>query len=500
MTAVTNVIRFRIYALSTTETKPMGEPVRPLQNRIGSHHVLMRVLRAAILGILAICMPADVTIALELELNPVVSGLTAPIDFDPAPDGSGRFFIAEQRGRVLRLGSDGRLQQEPFLDLRDRMVDLEAGYERRGLLAFAMHPRFADNGRVYVTYTAPLRDRAPGDWNHTRRVSEFTLLPGNDGRIDPRSERVLLELDWPSHTNVGGGFAFGPDGYLYVGLGDGGVGPGDDGVVRPPGDRDPYSTFHPYSVLNALGETRRVHVLAQDVTSLFGSILRLDVDTGFPDYGVPDGNPFIGLRGRDEIFAWGFRDPFGLSFDMGGRGDLVTTVASDVLWESIYLVDQPGNFGWPLKEGAHCVGSRSSARSARDCARSGPNGYPLEDPIVEYPNMRIESLDVSLDARGVGSAVVGAVIYRGKTIPELRGRLVFADWSKSLDRPSGQLFVATPPNRWRSLWPFEKFMELDTRIVGLAQDNEGEIYVLTNDALGPYGDSGRIFKLVPVTE
>src|SRR5262249_57541640 len=150
-------------------------------------------------------------------------GLTAPLQLEEPADGSGRKFIVQQDGVVRVLGPDGRLAPEPFLDLRPRMLPLEQNFEERGLLGFALTPQLGRNGRMSATSAAPLRSGAPERWNYTRRVSEFTADPGNPAKIDAASERVLLELDWPSRKHNGGGLAFGPDGVLYIGLGDGGI-------------------------------------------------------------------------------------------------------------------------------------------------------------------------------------------------------------------------------------------------------------------------------------
>ena len=131
--------------------------------------------------------------------------------------------MIDQVGLIVIVTGDGQRLSAPFLDLRDRIVPLTRGFEERGLLGFACHPKFAENGRFYVSYSAPLRPGAPRNWNHTRRISEFSISADDRNRAEPASERVLLELDWPSRKHNGGGLAFGPDGYLYIGLGDGGA-------------------------------------------------------------------------------------------------------------------------------------------------------------------------------------------------------------------------------------------------------------------------------------
>ena len=173
------------------------------------------------------------------------------------------------------------------------------------------------------------------------------------------------------------------------------------------------------------------------------------------------------------------------------------TAVAETLWEAVYLVDGPGNYGWPIREGTHFFDRLKPRDPPSDCPRSGENGYRIKDPVVEYPNLQVMHPETRVEATGVGTAVVGARIYRGAAMPEFSGRLIFADWSADFRQPSGQLFVATPADRWGELWPFEKIADLDTRIVGLAEDAAGEIYVLTNDNLGPYGRTGKVFRLVP---
>lgn len=418
--------------------------------------------------------------AQALTLEKIAEGLTSPINLADPGDGSGRLFVLEQHGLVQTL-RDGALGA-PLLDLRPRLLELHQDFEERGLLGFALHPDFASNGRVYVSYSAPLRDGAPSGWNHTRRISELTLDEGAE-TIGLGTERVLIEMDWPSRKHNGGGLAFGPDGYLYIGLGDGG---GAHGV----GQETLYSAFE---VKPSLLYWDR---LAQDLTTLHGKILRIDVERGFPGYGIPPTNPLAGKPGRDEIWAWGFRNPYRLGIDRQTGAVLVTAVA-ETLWEAIYLADAPGNFGWPLREGTHCVDRLRPRVPPADCPRTGPHGYRIADPVVEYGNMQLMHPDTKLDATGEGTAVVGARIYRGTALPELAGKLVFADWSLDFRKPSGQLFAASPAQAYGDLWPFEKLADLETRIVSLAEDASGELYVLTNDNFGPFGETGKIFRLAP---
>ena len=430
--------------------------------------------------LLALLMCAAPAAAQNLALEPVAEGLTAPLHLEEPADGSGRKFIVQQDGVIRVLGPDDRLAAEPFLDLRARMLPLEQNFEERGLLGFALHPQFARNGRVFATYAAPLRPGAPERWNHTRRVSEFTADPGDLAKIDAASERVLLELDWPSRKHNGGGLAFGPDGLLYIGLGDGGISHGIGKKVL-------WEAFDvPEQALTWDG-------LAQDKDSLFGKILRIDVDRGFPGYAIPRGNPFASGPGRKEVFAWGFRNPFRIAFDRDGSF-LVTAVA-ETLWEAAYRVQGPGNFGWPLMEGTHCVDRLKPRQPPASCPAQDEAGDRIVLPVVEYPNMQASHPETKLGVAGVGTAITGARMYRGRAIPALAGKLVVSDWSAAFRQPSGQIFIADPSDN-AQLWPYRRALQIDSRIISLAADRAGEIYVLTNETLGPYGTTGKVLRLV----
>lgn len=428
---------------------------------------------------LALLLAAQPLSATELRL--VADGYVAPIGLADPADGSGRLFVQEQHGLVGVLNADGS-RGPVLLDLRPRMLPVATDFEERGLLGFALHPDFASNGRVYALYTAPLRPDAPSGWNHTKRVSEFTLAPGAE-RIDLESERVLLALDWPSRKHNGGALAFDAEGRLLVGLGDGG---GAHGV----GPEVLWSAF------DVPAEQLHWDRLAQDATSLYGKILRLDVDAGFPGYGVPDTNPFVGRAGRDEIIAWGLRNPFRVSVDRQTGAMLVTAIA-ETLWEAVYLFDGPANLGWPIREGFHCVDRLRPRDPPEDCPRHGPDGWRISDPVVEYANMQVMHPETKVEATGLGAAVTGALIYRGAALPELYGKLLVSDWSASFEQPSGQIFVATPAERHGEAWPLTPLLRLETRIVGLATDAAGEVYVLATDRFGPFGETGKIYKLEP---
>ena len=310
---------------------------------------------------------------------------------------------------------------------------------------------------------------------------------------------MLLEIDWINRKHNGGGLAFGPDGYLYVGLGDGGGVHGVPDVhVAPPLEND--TARHTEEIQEdpyRLPEEFHYHDgWAQDLKRLHGKILRLGVDGERP-YAIPPTNPFAGRsEGRDEIWAWGFRNPFRLAFDRAGAGDLFVNGVAESLWETIYLVDRPGNYGWAVREGTHCFERARAFDPPADCPRRDAVGEIMHDPVVEYPNWSIKRPWSKVDAAPLGTANVGGFVYRGAMFPALSGKLVFGDFSTRIEAPSGQVFVATPPDDWRDLWPLERLIEIDQRIHSLGQDADGELYVLTTAQGIPVGKTGKVWRLV----
>ncbi len=398
---------------------------------------------------------ADGEIPAAVALETLVDGLTAPLDVAFAPDADFR-YVAEQQGVVHRHGPDG-LAAEPFLDLRDAVT---AGGER-GLLGFALHPGFASNRRVFVRYSAPRREGTPADYSHTFVLAEF-VASADGRRVDPDTERTVLEIPEPQGNHNAGDLAFGPDGYLYVAVGDGGSG-GDQG----PGHVDDW--------YDAVGGGN-----GQDVTeNLLGSILRLDVDDRDADlgYGIPDDNPLVGRAGLDEHYAWGLRNPYRMSFD---GEDLYVGDVGQNRYEEVSLVERGGNYGWNVTEGTHCYGADDCPDATPEAVRGGE---PLVDPIVEYPH---SGQPVS------GISVIGGHVYRGSALPALEGRYVFGDL-----RADGRLFVATRPDG-DGLWPTTTLPVVDAdagelaRLRSFGQDPDGEPYVLTGGA-----NDGGLHRVVP---
>jgi glucose/arabinose dehydrogenase len=413
--------------------------------------------------------PAPTPAAAEIALEVVADRLGTPVGLVAYPGRPDVEVVWEQTGKVHVL-RDGALLDRPFLDLTRRLVDLLPDYDERGLLGLAFHPRFAENGRVFVYYGAPTRDGATGD--HTNRLSEFRLDPTDPWRVDPASERVLLELEQPQFNHSGGGLGFGPDGRLYLGTGDG----GGEGDASP-------------------GHSSQGN--AQDPMRLNGKVLRIDVDhpSGGRAYGIPSDNPFASdpSRGRPEIYALGFRNPWRLAWEPGGERRLLVSDVGFGRYEEVDAVVRGGNYGWRIREGAHCLDLAAPLSELAICAANGGDGGRLIDPVVEYRHADI------------GIAVVGGYVYRGAALPSLAGQYVFADltrdWHGSVPTPRGTIMAATPSDSgtwaWRQL-RLEGGL-LPAFITGMGEGADGELYVLARQELGPTGETGRILRLVPPT-
>jgi glucose/arabinose dehydrogenase len=411
--------------------------------------------------------PSHFSAGLAIGLDLIADGFVSPLALRESPDGTGRLFVVDQTGAIRIIDPDGSLQADPFLDVSDRMVTLMPAFDERGLLGLAFHPDYADNGRFFVYYSAPLRPCGPDGWNHTSHISEFRVSADPD-LADAGSEQVLLQVDQPQFNHNAGGLAFGPDGFLYISLGDGG-GANDVGLGHTPD----------------LGN-------GQDITNLLGAILRIDVDGGSP-YAIPSDNPFVGEEGRDEIYAFGLRNPYRFSFDMGGGQDLLAADVGQNLWEEVNLIERGGNYGWNIKEGTHCFDPDNPNESPPDCPDVGPFGHPLLDPVIEYGNIRVRP-------DGLGIAVIGGYVYRGSDVLQLGGRYVFGDWSTAFGAPDGRLFTSRPSPH--GLWPIQELRvqgnpggRLGHYLVAFGQDAAGEVYVLTTDNAGPTGETGRVYRV-----
>jgi len=342
-----------------------------------------------------------------LQLVPVVtSGLSSPL-YLTAPDGDPRLFIVEQAGRI-RVVRGGQLLTQPFLDIPDRVA---SGGEE-GLLGLAFHPNYAANGYFYVDYT---HLNSAGDTLYTL-VERYTVSAAPDS-ADSASHKLILRIVQPYSNHNGGLVMFGPDGMLYIGMGDGGSG------------GDP--------------ENR-----AQDPDSLLGKLLRIDVDHGDP-YAIPPDNPFATSGGAPEIWALGLRNPWRFAFDRGA-GLLYIADVGQNLWEEVNVTPagQAGlNYGWRITEGAHCF-------NPNPCSTTG-----LVQPAVEY-------------SHADGCSVTGGFVYRGSLAPPLVGQYFYSDycggWLRSFSYASGAVAGQTS-------WSLNVSLGL---VLSLGEDAAGELYVL----------------------
>jgi len=334
------------------------------------------------------------------NLIPVVTkGLSQPLFVTHARDRTGQLYVVEQGG-LIAVVDRGSRQPRPFLDLA-RFV--RSGGEQ-GLLGLAFHPQHASNGRFFVSYN--------------RKEDGATVVAeyAKGGPVHAESGgRHLLVVPQPYANHNGGMIAFGPDGYLYIGRGDGGS------------RGDPQNR-------------------AQNLDELLGKILRIDVDRGSP-YAIPADNPWAKGGGRPEIFALGLRNPWRFSFDRQS-GDLWVADVGQNAWEEIDLVRRGGNYGWRKMEGRHCYELKTDCRNAE-----------FELPLAEYGH------------EGGRCSVTGGYVYRGTALPSLRGMYLFGDYC------SGELFALPATATGGSVEP-TVIMKTGLRISSFGEDEAGELYVV----------------------
>jgi glucose/arabinose dehydrogenase len=346
------------------------------------------------------------TTPVTLALTNLVSGLTDPLGLEKAP-GDDRLFVVEQPG-TIRIIKNGALLSGNFLDIQN-LVNFDSA--EQGLLGMAFHPNYSTNGKFYVNYT---RD------NGTRQtvIAEFQVSSANPNQADPATERDLLVINQAFPNHKGGQLVFGADGFLYIGLGDGGT----------------------TSTPDPLGN-------GQSLSTLLGKMLRIGVDapfTGSLQYSIPADNPFASGGGLPEIFAYGLRNPWRFTLERGGSRIFVADVGESS-WEEVDILQNGANYGWSVMEGDHCFNPPTGCDTSNKVL-----------PIVEYPHT-------------VGIAVIGGYVYKGSAIPSLANKYIFGDLS-------GKIFSLTeaPPNTWTQA----NLLTTNLTISSLGQDNNGEMYVL----------------------
>jgi glucose/arabinose dehydrogenase len=352
-----------------------------------------------------------------LALQRIADGFDSPV-YATSPPGDPRIFVVERAGVVKVVDPDGTIRSDPFLDLSD-LIDSASGVEL-GMLGLAFHPDFATNGRFFVHYT---------DLSTDSVVAEYSV--SDDPNVaDPDSAKQILLVDQVGFRHRGGMLTFGPDGYLYIGLGD-----GTEPTVNP-----------------------------QNLETLQGSILRIDVDGGDP-YAIPPDNPFVGSDGLDEIWAYGFRNPWRFSIDPVDDRIYIGDVGEES-WEEIdtvALADSGLDFGWPFMEGSHCY-------TDADCG----SRTDLVRPVLEYPH------------EGDQCAVVGGFVYRGSAIPALQGHYFYADWCAGWVH--SLLFDGADVTQTQD-WT-DSFGDDIGSIASFGLDGSGEILLVTTD-------TGVLDRLVP---
>ncbi len=338
----------------------------------------------------------------EYAWNPVIAGLELPTDIQNAGDGSGRLFIVEKPGRILIL-KGGKLLPTPFLDISGKVG---SRYTEEGLLGLAFHPNYAQSGLFYIDYT---------DEKGNTVIARFHVSADNPDLADTSSESDILRVDQPYNNHKGGQLAFGPDGYLYIGLGDGGS------------EGDPQ--------LNG-----------QNLRTLLGKLLRIDVNHG-ANYAIPADNPFVKGGGLPEIWAYGLRNPWRFSFDRL-TGDLYIADVGQDAWEEIDFVPAGNlgglNFGWSFYEGMHPYKGQPPANAS------------ITMPVTEY-------------SHADGCAVTGGYVYRGAALPEWQGVYFYGDYC------SGNIWGLRLANG--SAAPAKILFTTRVRITTFGVDEAGEIYL-----------------------
>lgn len=412
---------------------------------------------------------------IRVELRTVVSGLAAPVLLVPDPAQPGRLHVVDQVG-LIRVIEHGQLQDEPFLDVTSLVVPVRVNYDERGFLGLAFHPGYADpgnagHGRFYTYTSEPVQ--GPADFtvevpagtamNHQSVVREW-LWDGVSEQVDPTSSREVLRVDQPQSNHNAGHIEFGPDGYLYIAFGDGG-GANDTAAGHGPTGN------------------------GQNINTIHGSIVRINpldpaLTPDSPDpvsangaYRVPADNPFVGVDGIDEIYAYGFRNPYRFSFDALSGALIVADVGQNRV-EEINFIHKGRNYGWNVKEGVF----------AFDPA-TGTVGPVLDDPRFADPVAQYDHDD--------GLSVIGGYTYYGAAVPALWGQYVFGDFSRQFSMPEGRLFVADLfTGQLQELLIGPAGDSLGLFLKGFGQDLEGEVYLLASTALGPVGDTGVVLKIV----
>lgn len=399
----------------------------------------------------------------KVKMEAFVTGLNSPLAMKQ-PAGDSRMFVIEQWGRVM-IVEDGQLNGTPFLDIRSLVIDRHPDFDERGLLGLAFHPDFANNGKFYVSYSGPLDFQ--GDlgqmlwYSHSNIVSEFTVSADDPNVADRKSERIISSTPWPQFNHNGHWIGFGPDGMLYISLGDGGYA-NDWGIG--------------HNVTEGNG---------QDLTTPLGKILRVDPATGK----APADNPFVDNEDADpRIFAYGLRNPWRCSFDTGGDKGLYCADVQQNSFEEVNLITAGGNYGWRRMEADKCFNYIEPDNHPAECDKEG-----LIEPIMTYNNCTAQPNGCD------GISVTGGYVYRGSHAA-WDGAYIYGDWSKQFGAMDGQIMIGVPNSSgaWeRQLAEVVNMEGNKPYVLAFAQDNNGEVYALTSITTGPVGSQDTIYKITP---
>ena len=428
---------------------------------MGSRNVLPRMKSLLSAALLAVAATGFAQPLPAVKLQPVFPKLSAneslnekrPVWMSEAPDGSGRMFIVYQPGIILVLkpGSDGSDAKE-FFNIEDRHPNMD---NECGLLSLAFHPGFATNHLFYVYYNqrnAADANSKPQNYPIRSVISEFKVADADADQADLKSERILLQVNQPFGNHKGGQLTFGPDGYLYLGLGDGGLAD------------DPFGSGQSTSTL--LAKILRIDVNGRGTAGHGKNVKQLQ-------YAIPQDNPFVkepdmGDSGaRREIYAYGLRNPWRYSFD-SKTGALWCGDVGQNLWEEVDLIVKGGNYGWSVREGAHHF-------------KPGPEGAKYLEPVIEYPHKPNMQPEAMYPDHSVGLCVIGGYVYHGKQSPALEGVYIYGDYNL------GTIWGLRYDYAAQKLTDHGTMLLQPDNINSFAEDGSGEVYTLMQ--------SGKIYKL-----
>lgn len=415
--------------------------------------------------------------SIRLRLKQIASGLTAPNWAVPAPNDPEHLYVSDQDGKLWRINLTTN-NKEVFLDFSELLVPLGASgsnsFDERGFLGFAFHPQFVENGLLYTYTSEPAGEESdfstipPGaSPNHRSVIREWRLNPNisNQAQANVEEMRVLLTVDQPQFNHNAGALNFGPDGMLYIAFGDGG---GAD-------DRDGQD----FGGVPMIGHGPNGN--GQNTSNPLGKLLRIDPagrNSSNGQYGIPNDNPFVGSNtALNEIYAYGFRNPFRFSFDPETNLLVLADVGQNGI-EEVDVIQAGGNYGWSLKEGSFRFEPNGNEPGF---VTDGQIAGDFIDPVIQYDHDE-------------GTAVIGGFIYRGKAIPVLQGMYLFGDVAKT-GNGDGRIFYSNGSS----------ILELDLTeqaqsgfwVLGFGQDADRELYVLGNATGIPFETTGAVYKLVP---